>query len=150
MRILIDNNVVIDALARRDIYQGSAEQIFSLAAEDKFALYITANSATDIYYVYRRLTSAGEAETALRYIFSLMKIVTISGEDCRKALESPVSDFEDALIVLCAEKIKADYLVTRDEELLSEQYYPDTIHPGDFVSKFEKLNPDTMLHEDLA
>jgi predicted nucleic acid-binding protein len=147
MRILIDNNVVIDALAKRDIYYGAAEKILSLAAEEKLEAYITANSASDIYYVYRRLTSREQADTALSYIFSLFTIITVSGEDCRKAFESSVEDFEDALIVLCAEKIDADYLVTRDNELLTGEYSQETINPEDFVSKFEKTRTELLLNE---
>jgi predicted nucleic acid-binding protein len=147
MRILIDNNVIVDALTKRDIYYGAAEKIFAFAAEDKFEAYITANSATDIYYVYRRLTSRAQADTALSYIFSLFTIITVSGEDCRKAFESAVEDFEYALIVLCADKIDAYYLVTRDKELLTGEYYENTISPEDFVSKFEKTKAGLLLNE---
>jgi predicted nucleic acid-binding protein len=147
MRILVDNNVVIDALTNRDIYSGTAKKIFDYAGEGRYDAYITANSASDIYYVVRRLTSREIAQTAFEHLFALFKIVTVSGEDCRKAFESSTEDFEDALIILCAEKIDADYLVTRDEKLLSDMTFPRTVHPNDFVAKFEKVASGNLVHE---
>lgn len=36
--------------------------------------------------------------------------------DIKQALQARWHDFEDSLINVCAEKVKADYLITRDEK----------------------------------
>lgn len=51
MRILIDTNVIIDALASREPWKENAEKIFIMAANNIVEMYITASSATDIYYL---------------------------------------------------------------------------------------------------
>lgn len=53
MKILVDTNIVIDALTGREPFRESAEQIFLLAANQIEDLYITASSAADIYYLAR-------------------------------------------------------------------------------------------------
>ena len=50
MRVLIDTNVIIDALTSREPWKESAEKIFIMAANHVIEMYITASSATDIYY----------------------------------------------------------------------------------------------------
>ncbi len=54
MKILVDTNIVIDALTGREPFRESAEQIFLLAANQIEDLYITASSAADIYYLARK------------------------------------------------------------------------------------------------
>ena len=54
MKILVDTNVIIDTLTGREPFRESAEQIFILAANQIEDMYITASSATDIYYLVRK------------------------------------------------------------------------------------------------
>ena len=54
MKILIDTNIIIDALTGREPFREAAEQIFLLAANQTADMYITASSATDIYYIVRK------------------------------------------------------------------------------------------------
>ena len=54
MKILVDTNVIIDALTSRQPWKESAEQIFIMAANQLIEMYITASSATDIYYLIRK------------------------------------------------------------------------------------------------
>jgi len=50
-------------------------------------------------------------------------IVSVDGQDCQQALDLPISDFEDAIVVVCAEKASLDYIVTNDKALLRENKY---------------------------
>ena len=48
MKILIDTNIIIDALTSREPFRETAEKIFILAANQVENMYITASFATDI------------------------------------------------------------------------------------------------------
>lgn len=54
MRILADTNVIIDALTSREPWNKSAEEIFLWQRNHTIEMYITASSATDIYYLIRK------------------------------------------------------------------------------------------------
>ena len=54
MKILIDTNIVIDALTSREPWNKNAEKILIMAANNIVDMYITASSATDIYYLIRK------------------------------------------------------------------------------------------------
>jgi predicted nucleic acid-binding protein len=113
--VLLDNNVVIDAIARRKPFNCNAEKIFEAAGNELFQGCITSNSVTDIYYITRKLLDPAAAREKLFHLFNLFEVVTVTGEDCEDALWLPMNDYEDALIALCARKINADYLVTSDQ-----------------------------------
>ena len=115
MRILVDTNVIIDALTGREPFREPAEQIFMLAANQIEDMYITASSATDIYYLIRKhLHSTDKAKNVMERLYELFYILDVGADDCREALLSEVKDYEDAVISCCAVRNKMDYIVTRN------------------------------------
>ena len=118
IRVLIDTNVVLDALASREPFRVYAEKLFMLAAKEKFQGFVTANSLSDIYYLIRKSVSDVAAREGIRNLLQLFSVIDITGQDCEIALDSPVADYEDALIAVCAAKIGVEYIVTRDEDFL--------------------------------
>jgi predicted nucleic acid-binding protein len=133
IKALIDTNVVLDALAAREPFRADAERIFMMAAEEKFQGFVTASSITDIYYLVRKNTSEAVAREALRNLLRVFAVVDISGKDCENALESAIDDYEDALAAVCASKIDADCIITRDEDFLRKQPSIPVVAPAEFL-----------------
>lgn len=137
MNVLIDTNVILDAVAKRPPFNDNAEKIFYLVAQEKVTASITANSVTDIYYLIRKhLKSPEEAKLVLLKLFSLFQIIDVTGADCEKALELNISDYEDALIVTCAERSKMKYIIIRDMKDFANSPIP-SITPENFLTMFE-------------
>ena len=133
MKILVDTNVIIDALTGREPFREAAEQIFILAANQIEDMYITASSATDIYYLIRKhLHNADQAKNVMSKLYELFYILDVASEDCQEALLSKVKDYEDAVIASCASRNQMDYIVTRNIR--------DYKH-----SKIKALLPDELL-----
>ena len=83
MKVLIDTNIVIDALTAREPWNKNAEQIFFMAANHIAQMYITANTATDIYYLLRKyLKKPEEAKQTMSKLFSLFGILDVTGNNC--------------------------------------------------------------------
>ena len=117
MKILVDTNIVIDALASREPWNKSAEQLFIMAANSIMDMYITASSATDIYYLIRKhLHDAEEAKLIMGKLYSLVGILEVTESDCMDALVSPIMDYEDAVLEQVARRTKMDYIVTRNQK----------------------------------
>jgi predicted nucleic acid-binding protein len=134
MNVLIDTNVILDAVAKRPPFNESAEKLFYLVAKEKVTASITANSVTDIYYLIRKhLKSPEEAKLVLLKLSSLFQIVDVTGADCERALELNISDYEDALVVTCAERSKMDYIITRNMKDFSNSPIP-SINPENFIT----------------
>jgi len=133
IKALIDTNVVLDALAARKPFHAEAESIFLLTAQEKCQGFITANSLTDIYYLVRKNASESLAREALRNLLQLFSVVDICALDCENALESPLDDYEDALVAVCASKIGSEYIITRDENFLQSHLPVPVTTPADFL-----------------
>ena len=115
MRILVDTNIIIDALTGREPFRESAEQIFLLAANQIADMYITASSATDIYYLVRkRLHNTEQSKNTMSKLYQLFGILDVTAKDCQDALVSDVKDYEDAVISCCAKRNQMDNIVTRN------------------------------------
>ena len=133
MKIFIDNNIMLDAFLARQPFNEAAEQILTACAETH-KVCLSANSLTDIFYFLRKLTSAATAKAAIRKSMELFEIIPVNEEDCQSALSLPIDDFEDALVVICAKKANADYIVTRDKEFLQIHSPIPTISPDDLLN----------------
>ncbi|MDE6388373.1 MAG: PIN domain-containing protein [Lachnospiraceae bacterium] len=115
MKILVDTNVIIDALTSREPFREDAEQIFMQAANRIEDMYITASSATDIYYLVRKyLHSTEQAKSVMSKLYDLFHILDVTASDCKEALLTEMSDYEDAVISCCATHNHIDYIVTRN------------------------------------
>ena len=134
MRVIIDTNVVIDALTSRKPWNESAEKIFIIAANCIVDMYITASTATDIYYLVRKyLHSTEQAKKVMESLYSLMGILPVTGDECVDALTSSVSDYEDAVVERTAVKAGMEYIITRNVKDY-QQGMVRAILPDDFIS----------------
>ncbi len=115
MKILVDTNVIIDALTSREPFREDAEQIFMFAANRIEDMYITASSATDVYYLVRKyLHSTEQAKSVMSKLYELFYILDVTSSECKEALLSDMNDYEDAVISCCAVHNHIDYIVTRN------------------------------------
>jgi predicted nucleic acid-binding protein len=136
MKVLIDTNVILDVLAKRPFFYSHAEKIFFLAAEEKIKALITASSVTDIYYLIRKhLKNSEEAKLTLLKLFTLFQIIDVTGDDCKKALELNLTDYEDALLATCARREKVEYIITRNIKDFTSSPVP-AILPDHFISTY--------------
>ena len=115
MKILVDTNIIIDTLTGREPFRESAEQIFMLATNQIEDMYITASSATDIYYLVRKhLHNTEQSKNTMSKLYQLFGILDVTANDCQDALLLDMKDYEDAVISCCAKRNQMDYIVTRN------------------------------------
>ena len=138
MKILIDTNVVIDELTSREPWNESAEKVFLLGANHIVDLYITASSATDIYYLIRKhLHNVQTAKEVMGKLYSLIGILEVTGTDCVEALATKIKDYEDAVVERVASRKEMDYIVTRN----IKDYQNGNVKiilPDDFIKRMVK------------
>jgi predicted nucleic acid-binding protein len=130
LKTLLDTNVILDALASREPFKTSANAIFVLAGKRRITAYVTASSVTDVYYILRRTLPDETCRRTLFHLFNLFSAISVTQNDCLSALNEPIEDFEDALMMICARKMGVDYVITRDKAFLKTK---GTISPPDFL-----------------
>lgn len=140
MRALIDTCVMIDALQNREPFAEYARQIFLSAANQQFSAFITAKSVTDIYYLTHRYTHSDESSRAvLSRIFVLFDVLDTKGADCRQAVSSSTSDYEDAVMIETALRSGMDCIVTRNAKDYRKSSVP-VFSPEKFIEKLAEEN----------
>lgn len=137
MKVLLDTNIIIDAVTGREPWNKEAEQIFILSANRFIDSYITSSSVTDIYYLIRKhLHDIGEAKKVMGKIFSLFTIAEVTSVDCIDALQLDIKDYEDAVVANCASRNDIEYIITRNvKDFMNSSV--KAIQPKVFLQKFE-------------
>ena len=107
MIAVLDTNVIMDALQARQPFDAEAKEILLRAQSREFTCYITANALADIFYLYSKAYNLKEARKVLDFLLVTYSIASVSHKDCIRAMQVPMDDFEDALVVVCAMKIGA-------------------------------------------
>ena len=115
MRVLLDTCVVVDFLQRREPFCDDAYAILLAAANRRFDGFVTAKSLTDIYCLTHRFThDDAKTRKVLSTLLIPLDLLDTAGLDCRKAISSEISDFEDAVMAETAIRTGMDTIVTRN------------------------------------
>ena len=114
-KLLIDTNIVLDLLAKRELFHQSAAQIFSLADKHKLKLTVSSLTFANTNYILTRLKSAKEARDILRRFKILVRVLSLNEKIVDLALnDNDFGDFEYGLQYYTAIENNQDVLITRD------------------------------------
>lgn len=117
MRLMIDTNIFIDVLTKREPFYTASRAVLELCEAKKAHGFLSASSVTDIFYLIRRqLHSTELAYDALGAVLDIVKVLTVTNEDVLNAYMQRASDFEDCLLAVCARANKCDAIVTRNKK----------------------------------
>ena len=137
MTVLLDTNIIMDALQERSPFDIPAKEILLRGQYGELTCLLTANAVADIFYLYSKARDIQSAKAALDFLLSIYKVVSVTHEDCIMARTLPIDDFEDGLVVACAEKVAADYIITRDEIFLDTDSSVKLIAPAAFIAMLQ-------------
>lgn len=114
MNLLLDTNVIIDYLGRKPPFFESAEKIVAAGYFGDARLWAPAQSFKDAFYVLMHYVESSQVQAAILELTNVVTPVDLTADDIIAAARLNWPDFEDCLVAVCASKVKADYLVTRD------------------------------------
>ena len=136
MKILLDTNIILDVFLEREPNLEVIEEIFKrIIYQGEIKGYVTANSITDIYYIAAKRLGKNKTKEKMRDLLKLLEIISVDGHDCFTALDFPISDFEDAVVVACGGKVDIDYIVTNDKDFLAvDSKLASTVSAIDFLA----------------
>lgn len=116
MRALLDTNVMIDLFTCRPSEGEAAVKLRVMQEIGDIELWVSAKSFADIFYVMLKDNKSEDIQQTLLQSLEYLDVCSVDAADIREACERSWPDFEDCLVDVCAEKVKADYLLTRDRK----------------------------------
>lgn len=114
MKLLVDTNVVLDVVLRREEWAMEAAELLAAIEKGTAEGYLAGHSITTVHSVVSRARDEGTARQAVSDLLDILEVVPASDAVFRRALTLPMRDYEDAVQVACALKVGADAIVTRN------------------------------------
>ena len=135
MKVLIDTNVILDVLLNRKPFVEHAALIWRLAELKEIAAYITTTSVTDIYYICGKYKGRKTARDFIGNILDIFSLAGIDESGFREALDSNMSDFEDAVQYIISKRAGCASFVTRNKGDFGNR--PNVLEPSELIYKLE-------------
>ena len=138
MLILIDTNVLLDVIARREPYVIFSEKVIDLCRQEVINGAIAGHSVLNAMYVLRKNFTLTERK---EIFLSLCEFLYVESVDFGKIIQAlkddTFSDFEDCMQLQCALSLHADYIVTRNVKDFAASEIP-AVTPEEFLKLLEE------------
>ena len=116
-RLLIDTNIVMDLLSKREKFYDEAADLFSRADKKELVLTISSLTFANTNYILTKLKSAKEAREILRKFKVLVELLNLDDKVTELALsDDSFPDFEDGLQYYSAIENQIDVIITRNKK----------------------------------
>ena len=139
MRVLLDTNVIVDVLQRREPWFFDGQKIFYAIANKQITGCITAKEAADIHFFSCKQFTGREnvdakARQVMAKLYALFELVDTLGIDCQNAIAIDNNDYEAAIMIESAMRSGLDCIVTRNPEHFRVSRIPVYL-PSEFVQQ---------------
>ena len=115
MKVLIDTNVMIDAITKRDDASSFSADLIALCSSNRITGFAAPHSFSNMYYILRKEYSDKNRRVIIGEYSKILNVVSMNEDVINAALNNNnITDFEDAIQYACAESVGADYIVTRN------------------------------------
>ncbi len=114
MRLLIDANILLDVLQERAPHCADSALIWKLCETEQAEGYVSALAFADLVYVMRKELDPQAVEEVRRKLALIFHFADLTVSDITQAAEMQWPDYEDAVQAATAERLHADYIITRN------------------------------------
>lgn len=112
--ILIDIDVILDVLARREPFFAPAANLWAKVENKHIRAYLASHTITTLFYLIRKVKDKKFAEECVRDLLSVFEIAPVDKSTLLLALKPDFKDFEDAVQYAAAKQVNADFIITRN------------------------------------
>ena len=114
MKALIDGNIILDVLQRREPHIEASSKIWKLCETDQVEGFISALTFADLVYVMRKELTPDRIQEVLKKMALIFRFTDLSVADLTEAAEMKWNDYEDAVQSATAKHVHADCIITRN------------------------------------
>ena len=114
MVLLIDANIILDVLLNRSEFVKDSSLIWKLCETEKAKGYLSSLTFANLVYIMRKQLDPEKIGDVFRKLNLIFEFVDFSVSDLTRAAEMKWPDFEDAVQSVTADRVHADYIITRN------------------------------------
>ena len=135
-KLLVDTNIVLDLLAKRDLFLVEAQELFTFSDNRKVELFVSSLTFANTYYILSQNLKIQDARKILRKFKVLVKVISMDDKIIDLSLESDFKDFEDAIQYFSAIENGIDMIITRNLKDFKTSKIP-VLTAKDYVESFK-------------
>jgi predicted nucleic acid-binding protein len=113
-RVLVDSDIILDLLAKRDPFYNHAAKLFTLIETGTVKGFTTPVIISNIFYILSKLKNKDDAGKLIRKLRLLFGIIEVNEKIVDLALESDFTDFEDSIQYYSARQNDINFIITRN------------------------------------
>lgn len=132
--IFVDTNIIIDLLAKRDLFYKDAQALFTLSDKKEIQLCISSLSFANAYYSIVKHHKDIDAKKYLAKFKVLVKVLPLEDKAIELALASDFNDFEDGLQYFIAMDNESDIIITRNKKDFKNSKIP-VMTAGEYIRR---------------
>jgi len=132
-RVLFDSDVLLDVLAQRQPFVVASAQALNTVTQTQVQGYVSGHAVTNIFYILRRQVGSETARELLSRLLEHLQVTNVTDEVIRAALQSSMSDFEDAVTSEAANAAGVGVIVTRNKPDFVASVIPAVL-PEEFLA----------------
>ena len=114
MRVLLDNDVILDFILTRQPFFAEADEIFVRLQNEEFMAYISTITPINAFYTTRKEKGKDVAFKAVEGLLKLVEVCRTDKSVLQNAFTLSFTDFEDAVQCSSALAENLDAIVTRN------------------------------------
>jgi len=113
-RLLVDTNIVIDLLAKREKFLTEAQELFTLSDKKEVKLYVSSLTFANTHYILSQSLKIDDSRKILRKFKVLVEVLPMDDKIIDLSLDSDFKDFEDAIQYYTALENNLELILTRN------------------------------------
>jgi predicted nucleic acid-binding protein len=133
MQIMIDLNVLLDVIQKREPHFAASGKVLSLAAKREISGHIPAHALTTIHYIVAKYAGQAKAGQTIDWLLSTLKVIPAGQKEFLRARSLNMPDFEDAVVASLAEAGHCQYIVSRNTSDFKNARIP-AMTPEEFLA----------------
>ena len=134
MRLLIDGNILLDVLQKREPHYEDSANVWRMCETNLAEGCVSALTFANLVYVMRKELDEEKIREVHQKLSLIFNFEDLNASDISTAVDMKWDDFEDAVQAATARRIHADYIITRNVKDFSKGEVM-ALTPAEFLAR---------------
>ena len=104
MKVLIDTNVILDVLCKREEFLEDSLKVWKYCEVDQITGYVSALSVPNIVYILRKELDPEKTKEIIDKLFLIFRIADLKSDDLKKAANMKKAPLHHARDFFCSDR----------------------------------------------